>query len=320
MSKQLNILIVSFFALFATLYLQSCKTHGKIPGDLSHLVEPSKNERPDNNLKVMQWNIWHGGREAGETEGPGFVLDVIRQSGADIVAMQETYGSGEIISSGLGFHYLTRQPDENRNNNVSIHSRYPIIEDISVFHPFKCAGALIQLPDNSILAFYSIWLPYNEDIWVPGIRDTISTERMIAATQASADDLEKILKEIKLRLQDEKYNDIPVIIAGDFNAMSHLDYTSEARDQYRFIIDWPTCKILESEGFTDAYRECNPIVNRNLDRTWSPKFPEQEQDRIDFIFYRGNALKALNASVIQQHPINFPSDHAAIIATFRLNP
>ena len=77
-------------------------------------------------VNVMAWNIWHGGREDGKEVGPKRVIDVIKKSGADLVAMQETYGSGDLISSGLGFQF---QP---RGTNVSIHSRYPIIEDISV--------------------------------------------------------------------------------------------------------------------------------------------------------------------------------------------
>ena len=54
---------------------------------------------------AMTWNIWHGGREDGEKVGPQRVIEVIQESGADIVAMQETYGSGELISDALGFHF-----------------------------------------------------------------------------------------------------------------------------------------------------------------------------------------------------------------------
>jgi len=98
----------------------------------------------------MTWNIWHGGREDGEKVGPQKVIRVIKNSRADIIAMQETYGSGELISEALGFNFLPR------GTNVSIMSRFPILEDISVYHEFKCVGAIIQLPDKTPLAFYSI--------------------------------------------------------------------------------------------------------------------------------------------------------------------
>jgi endonuclease/exonuclease/phosphatase family metal-dependent hydrolase len=267
-------------------------------------------------LKVMQWNIWHGGREDGDSIGPNRVIDIIKQSKSDVVAMQETYGSGELISLALGFYYLTRNTDYHRGSNVSIHSRYPIIEDISVFQPFKCVGALLKLPNGFNLAFYSIWLPYSADIWVENIRKTMTAESMKEATKVSADDLHKILEEIKDRLSDEKYTGIPIIIAGDFNAMSHRDYTSSAKEQYFHIIDWQTSKVIENAGFKDAYREVFPVVNRVKDSTWSPRFPVQEQDRIDFIYYRGQDIKVVDASIIKTHPILFPSDHAAVTSTF----
>ncbi|MEZ6104947.1 MAG: endonuclease/exonuclease/phosphatase family protein [Pirellulaceae bacterium] len=54
-------------------------------------------------VRVMTWNIWHGGREDGEEVGPLRVAEVIRDSQADVVAMQETYRSGERIAEELSF-------------------------------------------------------------------------------------------------------------------------------------------------------------------------------------------------------------------------
>jgi len=124
----------------------------------------------ESDFSVMTWNIWHGGREDGEKVGPQRVIKVIKNSRADIIAMQETYGSGELISEALGFNFLPR------GTNVSIMSRFPILEDISVFHEFKCVGAIIQLPDKTPLAFYSIELPYDAEIWEVGTREGKSKE------------------------------------------------------------------------------------------------------------------------------------------------
>jgi hypothetical protein len=174
----------------------------------------------------MTWNIWHGGREDGEVVGPKRVIEVIRDSGADLVAMQETYGSGELISSALGFHFHPR------GTNVSIHSRYPIVEDLSVFEEFQCVGALIELPGTGArVAFYSIWLPYDAEIWEAGTRDTSRPETMVAACNASARSLEAIHDGIRERLADTKYDGVPIIVAGDFNSMSHLDYGEVGYDQ-----------------------------------------------------------------------------------------
>jgi endonuclease/exonuclease/phosphatase family metal-dependent hydrolase len=263
-----------------------------------------------NSLKVMTWNIWRGGREDGKEIGPARVVDVIRDSGADLVAMQETYGSGEWIAKKLGFHFHPR------GTNVSIFSRYPILEDLSVFEEFKCVGALVDVPNVGPVAFYSIWLPYAEDIWLPEIRGKSDDAAMIAATQPSADDLQKMLAAIQERLADPKYRDVSLVIAGDFNSMSHLDWNSIAMEQYGRVIQWPTSRLMTAAQFRDAWRETNPKVNRAADATWSPRYPEQEQERIDFIYYRSANLRAINSQRIRTHAELFPSDHAAVVATW----
>ena len=187
----------------------------------------SAQEQEFNSFRVMAWNIWHGGREDGEKVGPQRVAEVIKESSADIVAMQETYGSGKMISQALGFHF---QPgNANRETNLSIHSRFPIVEDISVFEKFKCLGRLVELPDKSYVAFYSIWLPYKEDIWIPATRAKYNDLELANKCDVSRDDLVKIRDQIEKRLSDDKYSGVPIIIAGDFNSMSHMDYTEVNR-------------------------------------------------------------------------------------------
>ncbi len=188
--------------------------------------------RNPNQVKVMAWNIWHGGRENGEQAGPLQVANLIQRSGADLVALQETYGSGEILANATGFNFLQR------GTNVSILSRFPIIEDVSVFEPFKCVGAIVQFPNQRKIAFYSIWLPYSGEIWEPGTRNTADPQSMLAACAASVDDLKTIIAEIDDQLAEKGYNDIPVILAGDYNSMSHLDYTAANVDQYKVVVDW----------------------------------------------------------------------------------
>lgn len=263
-------------------------------------------------FRVMTWNIWHGGREDGEKLGVDRVVEVIRQSKADVIAMQETYGSGERIAKELGYHFHPR------GTNVSLLSRYPIVEDVSVFEPFKCAGAILELPGKRQVACYSIWLPYGAEIWAKGTRDTSDKSSMLKACQPSCDDLSAMWKLIEQRLADSKYAGIPIVIAGDFNSMSHLDYIASAKDDYEIVVDWPTSHVLADEGFRDSWREVRPEVNRNLDATWTPRFPEQEQDRIDYIYYRGDVLQATDVERINTHTDKFPSDHAAVVAQFAL--
>ena len=265
-------------------------------------------------FRVMAWNIWHGGREDGEVEGPARVAEIIRDSGADLVALQETYGSGEWIAGQLGFHFHPR------GTNVSLLSRYPVIEDVSVFEPFKCVGAVVELPGGRRVACYSIWLPYDREIWEAGTRDGATPESLLAACAASERDLERIREGIGERLSGTPHADLPIVIAGDFNSMSHFDYVPSATQQYQAVIDWPTSRVMTEAGFRDAWRETHPEVDRVADRTWSPRFPEQEQDRIDFVYYRGPGIQARAAVRIDRHEAGFPSDHAAVVAEFVVTP
>ncbi len=267
-------------------------------------------ERP-HDVRVLAWNIWRGGRQDGEDVGPAKVIDVIRDSGADVVAMQETYGSGERIAEALGLHLHAR------GTNVSILSRFPVLEDLSVHEPFNCVGALLQLPGDGRLAVFSVWLPYAGDIWRPGTRDPSDVEAMLAACRPSTETLAPMLAAIDARLADPAYDGVPLVLAGDLNAMSHLDYAEVARDQFGVALDWPTTRRLADAGWRDAYRETNPVIDRAADRTWSPRFPEQEADRIDFVFVRGPA-EPVAARHLETHPDGFPSDHAAVRATLRL--
>jgi endonuclease/exonuclease/phosphatase family metal-dependent hydrolase len=258
-------------------------------------------------LSILSWNIWHGGKEDGEERGPTRVAEIIRESGADLVAMQETYGSGELLSTELGFHFLPR------GTNVSIHSRYPILADVSVFEPFKCVGAVVQLPNGEPLAFYSIWLPYDAEIWEAGTREGKSDEELLAACASSALNLASILESIAPRLADAGFADLPVIVAGDFNSMSHFDYIEAAKNQYGRVLDWPTSRVAERAGYRDTYRSLHPQVDRERDCTWTPRFPEQQQDRIDFVYDLGTGLDVLEARVIDEFAPQFPSDHGALL-------
>lgn len=278
-------------------------------------AEPAELEEPAVQLDVMAWNIWRGGREDGEELGVRKTIDVIRESRADVVAMQETYGSGEIISEALQFHFHPR------GTNVSIHSRYPVLADVSVFEEFKCVGAVIDVPEAQPVAVYSIWLPYGYEIWAEGTRGPERTlEEMLGACQPSADDLAKMLPLMDAKLEEAGYADVPVIIAGDFNSMSHLDYVEEAKEQHGgWVIDWPTSRVITEAGYTDSYRALHPTIDRMADRTWTPRFPGQQQDRIDFIYHRGAALTADASRVIDTHPEGFPSDHAALVTRYRVD-
>lgn len=273
----------------------------------------------DRPIKVLTWNIWNGGDEARHETSPEKklakqkrVAETIRASGADIVAMVETYGSGEVIAKELGFHFHPR------GTNVSILSRWPIQEDLSVYKPFHCVGVLIEPPGGPPMAVYSVWIHYVDDIWTdPHSRDGRSAEDLLADDGPSrVVEVREILDGVSEKTANLK--GAAVIVAGDFNSNSHLDYTEAAKDQYGLVVEWLVTKTMTDAGFHDAYRDLNPTIDRHKDRTWSPRFPDQIQDRIDFVFWKGPTLTPLAARMLDQPPDPglWPSDHAAVLVEF----
>lgn len=267
----------------------------------------------DPTLRVMCWNIWRAGVKKEESGKPHQVVKLIKQESPDIVAMQETYGSGPWLQEQLGYQLRLRGP------HFSIHSKHPILKDLSVGQEWNCIGALIDVPEFGQIAFFSIWLPFKGDIWVPGSRENVTIQQMLDVCEPSRKVLSELLPAIEQKLKQENLESIPVIMAGDFNSMSHFDYVLENADQFDGkIIAWPTSQLMIKAGYTDTYRHVHPNVDRLKDRTWSPEFTNQEEDRIDFIYSRGEVLKPFKSWIIDKHKPFFPSDHAIVMTSFIL--
>ena len=116
-------------------------------------------------------------------------------------------------------------------------------------------------------------------------------------------------------------NNMPIIIGGDFNSSSHLDWI-ESSKQMHFgkVVEWPVTKFMENRGYVDSFRNVNPDPLSSLEGTWGFLGNEGSliSDRIDYIFFKGSSLKAINSSIISEDPPNgfFNSDHRAILTEF----
>eukprot|EP01133_Synstelium_polycarpum_P018589 gene18589-22242_t len=262
-------------------------------------------------LKVMNYNIWHGGHETGKYVGPGRIAEVIKESGADVISMQETYGSGARIADELGYYFYLR------STNLSIMSRYPIGETITGIQSFYNGGAHINLGAGKKVLFITNWLNYPFDYW-----DDL--EKNVAIDSASWMEQQKKenagrLKQILEGVKGDIANDIPVIFCGDFNTGSHLDWTNATKHLNKgHIMPFPTGILMENAGFKDSFRVLYPDPLKNRGITWSPQFKQYFKDRIDYIYYKGNGLVPLASKVFDTHKIWYPSDHGAVMTTFRL--
>lgn len=270
-------------------------------------------ERRDN-LRLMGFNIWHGGNETGSEAGPKRVADIIRDSGAEVVGLIETYGSGPKIADELGYClYL-------HSSNLSILSRFPIVETADFFRPFNCSAAKIQVSKTQTVNYINLWLHYLPDTRQQ-LLDKVSVDSIVAGEWTTrAAELEQILKEA----DDAGFTggSVPTFVSGDFNIDSHLDWIESTRDEHEgYVVPWPTSLLMERAGFTDSYRKLYPDPKTHPCKTWSPAYTPEEKGfyyRIDFIFYKGPGVKPRESRMIDTHGVRFPSDHAAMLTVFDL--
>jgi hypothetical protein len=128
---------------------------------------------------------------------------------------------------------------------------------------------------------------------------------------------------------------IPVILGGEFNSPSHLDWTEamvKARPAVKYPVEWPESKLMADNGFVDSYRtvHADPVAKPGL--TWTPGYPHpfvrptETHDRIDYIYSIG--AKAVASEVIGEvggpdvaiSVDPWPADHRAVLTTFEVEP
>lgn len=267
----------------------------------------------------MTWNIWHGGLHG--TKANGFKKDtantvnvykVLQQEKADVLLMQETYCCGMEIAQQAGYPYSIRA-----SSNLSIHSKYPIIDSLEIFKPFNAHAAVIDV-DGQPLLFVNIWLHYLPDSF-EGIKklmpdSLIANEgptrlKEITAIMKALDSLEKKLK-------------MPVVMGGDFNSPSNLDWVESTQEfHYGKVVQWPVSKLMLEHGYTDSFREAHPDPTQTLQGTWGYLSTRDIiSDRIDFVYYKGQNLKTLSSKIVMEDPEGgfFNSDHRAVLTRFEL--
>ena len=269
-------------------------------------------------IKLMTWNIWHGGLHGNKTDNfkqdtanTINVLKVIQEENPDILYMHETYCCGMDIAKQAGYPYSWRG-----SSNLSIHSKYPIIDTLKIFRPFNSHALVLDVKGQHLLCV-NIWLHYLPD-YFQDIK-SLSPDSLVAGEGSSR--LQEITAIMHAVDSLNKKLDLPTIMGGDFNSGSHLDWTESTR-QYHYdkVVEWPVSKLMQDRGYTDSFREANPDPTLTMDGTWGFLSDEIISDRIDFIYYRGNKLKTLDSKIVMDDPPGgfFNSDHRAILSTFDL--
>lgn len=273
----------------------------------------------DKSIKVMTWNIWHGGLHG--TKADDFkrdtlntinVLKVMQEEKPDLLFMQETYCCGMDIAKQAGYKYSWRG-----SSNLSIHSTYPIIDSVRIYKPFNSHGVIIDLEGDQLLCI-NIWLNYLPD-YFNDIKSLSPDSLIIGESTTRLKEITAILKSIDSL---EKNLALPIIVGGDFNSGSHLDWIENTKDShYGKIVQWPVSKLMLEKGYTDSFREANPDPTNTLDGTWGFLSDDIISDRIDYIYFKGEQLSTEFSEIIMDDPQGgfFNSDHRAIISILNLD-
>lgn len=275
-------------------------------------------------ITVLQWNIWQEG-----TVIPGgyeAIVDEIVRLKPDFVTFSEVRNYkqtrfNERITESL------RQRGENYYSFYSydsgLLSRYPIEDSLTVFPEKDDHGSIYKLTttvNNRKMAIYTGHLDYlncayynvrgyDGSTWKEIPKPESVAEVLAVNTASLRDDaIELFLKEAKKDLKAGYC----VIIGGDFNEPSHLDWTTrtaELNDHNGMVIPWTVSTALYQAGFKDGYRVVwpNPVSHPGFTYpsdnelaaikklTWAPTADERE--RIDFIYYQGKGMKAVEAKL-----------------------
>jgi len=269
---------------------------------------------PVRELRVLAWNIWHGGRRDGGLVGVERVVRAIRESKADVVAMQETYGSGAEIADRLGWHFYLR------SSNLSVMSRFPIRATHDLYQPFRLGGATLELSSGQFVRVFSLWIHYLPDYGAVIRAGEATPGGLVAAEmETRGAEIRDILVELEPLIADSQR--IPLIVAGDFNSPSFLDWTPATAEKHGgHEVAWPVSTQMAAAGFGDSFRVVHPDPVLVDGRTWSPRFTESWQDRIDYVYIHGAALEPSASRMIDHIDPAWPSDHAAVLTTLAVKP
>lgn len=281
-------------------------------------------------LTVLSWNVWHGGHsKTYPGKGCEGTIGILKKSNADVILMVETYGAAPMVADSLGYQYNLI------SDNLCIYSRYPITGKYAFpdsISTFNFGGVIIDV-DGTPVRLFDTWLHYLPDM---RLAPTDKSEEDILAWEREGTrekEIHKILTVLRPMLAQA--DSIPVIMGGDFNVHSHLDWTEATRNLYNHggaVVNWPVSTAMQEAGFKDSFREMNPDPATHLGVTWLTDADsletERRMDRIDFIYYQGKTIQVIESECYDNslgkifsfkgEDFFYPSDHGFVLSKFEL--
>ncbi|RLB02757.1 MAG: hypothetical protein DRG59_12425 [Deltaproteobacteria bacterium] len=280
------------------------------------------------NVSFLQFNIWQEGTSV--TNGLEKIKNVILDVDPDIVSFVEVRNyNGEDwttkIINELAAEGKTYYRGYMDGADCSIISKYPIVSSklsstsaISLFEINANDTHFIVATAHLDYTYYACYLPrgYNcggsspydgwDQIGSPEPQPVTDIATISGQNLGSQRD-----EQIASFINDSEGESLPIILLGDFNEPSCLDWTSNQAnlfDHNGVIYEWATTKSLKDDGFVDCFRETYPDEVLNPGFTWPAVATDKgstswapnsdERDRIDYIFYKGNNMSVTFSSIV----------------------
>lgn len=320
---------------------------------------------PGTEIRVLAINTWLNGTSV--SGGLRMVADIVTATRANVVILTESNASATnsvantLTNAGTKFYAAS-------TSDTGIISQFPISESTSMGWMTKAvitAGG-IQIATYAAhlnYKYYATYLPRGYGAgndtgefsgWnkLPGGPVTdVAKVQLNNMNSGRPQAITNFINDAAL----EQAKGRSIILGGDFNEPSTLDWTDAAKnlfDHNGVVIPWETTRRLQQAGFVDSYRSRYPDPVTHPGFTWPSdnpaKSPSQltwapaadERDRIDYIFTDGASKLSLTeagivgprSTIVRNQrvtetsqdnfivsPTSWPTDHKAVLAVYQIN-
>lgn len=279
-------------------------------------------------LKVLQLNLWYqGGIVPGGVDG---ITDLIDQMDPDIVFLCELRKEKEnpFIENLKGELKKRNKAYEGKyiDLTMGVLSKYKLE---SVASPFMLGDgsqpvckAKLSIGGKNLTVYsvhwdythYECYLPrgYSGTTWKKIDGPATDADSVLAANRLSYRD-EGVAALIRDAGEEIAAGNL-IILGGDFNEPSHLDWQADTRDMRNhngLVVNWDCSVMLQKAGYKDVFRELYPDAVTCPGFSWpagNKAAPMEkllwvpdadDRDRIDFIYYYPDpALSLKEVSIV----------------------
>lgn len=267
-------------------------------------------------FSVFQLNIWHEGSTV--PKGYDAIIEEIIDKNADVVLLCEVNNRngldfvGRILNDLKAKGHTYYGISNEHSVDVATLSKFPIIEQNTLYEKENRQGQVLKTKiniHNHPIIFYSVHLDYtNYACYLPRGYDGVTWKKM----DKPITDVQEIIMANRKSKRDESIADLiadaakeskrySIIIGGDFNEPSHLDWIEENKhlyDRRGTVVPWDCSMMLYAAGYKDAFRAkypnslthpgfTYPSFNDGVPISklaWTPE--ADDRDRIDYIYFK----------------------------------